>query len=115
MPLSISLNIPCDATSLAVAAELIRALRDIYPDSPPEAPAGVVNGPNLPPQPPLATTRNPEDYVEAWLDHLGPASRKFWRIAAEYFTPDRPWLTFEDLEAASQIPKASLRSYHRNS
>jgi len=115
MALTISINIPCDTASLTEAAELIEALRDLYPSDLPEAPAVVLGGAGLPPQPPLATAQNPEDFIQAWLRHLGPASRKFWRDTAQYAATGRPSITFEDLELATGIAKGSLRSYHRNS
>jgi hypothetical protein len=52
--------------------------------------------------------------VERWLAHLGPGSRSFWRLAAE-FLRDREQVTFEDLSQHYGIPTATLRSYHRNS
>jgi hypothetical protein len=56
-------------------------------DEPPDAPTAVL-APNQPqgptPDPLVAAARDPANFVEAWLRHLGPASRRFWRLAAEY-------------------------------
>ncbi len=67
----------------------------------------------LPPLPPVAAA-DVASQVERWLAHLGPGSRSFWRLAAE-FSRGRASFTFEDLSRHCGIPKATLRSYHRNS
>jgi hypothetical protein len=122
MPVNLIIEIPCDPESLAEAAQVIENLRAIYPhlspppegnDEPPAAPV-----PSPPPDVPQGPAPDPlavASFVDAWLRHLGPGSRRFWRIAAEYALNRNCNITFDDLERASNISRESLRSYHRNS
>ena len=67
----------------------------------------------LSPSPPVAAA-DVAHQVERWLSHLGPGSRSFWRLAAE-FSRGRASFTFKNLSRHFGIPTATLRSYHRNS
>jgi hypothetical protein len=114
------LKVRCDRQSLAEAVRILTTLLPLYPEaaSPEDGddlPAGVPVELDPPPPSPLTTAAgNPEDFVEAWLGHLGEGSRKFWRIAARYAV-DHPLITFEDLARSSGLSRETLRSYHRNS
>jgi len=49
-----------------------------------------------------------------WVSRLGNKSRKFWQVASQYLLTHESF-TFDDLARATRIPKASLKSMHRNS
>jgi hypothetical protein len=107
--LSIDLCFENSPEDLRAAAAVIAALRDddllgddggpvpvpLAPAPPPNAPAGAWN-------------------ISPWFNRLGPGSRQFWIVAAQFALTHRAW-TFDDLAAASGLDKGTLRSYQRNS
>jgi hypothetical protein len=111
---SMTFNVSCDHESLDQAARALAAIKATLPPADEAGPAAV---PVPPPEPsaPAGAAAKPEDFVEKWLKRLGPGSRGFWKKAAEYATGPVLFITFEDLEKATGVKMATLRSYHRNS
>jgi hypothetical protein len=64
--------------------------------------------------PPIPDAGAAADRVAAWLAHLGPDLRAFWRAAARYAV-DHPEFTSADLEAATGITRGTLTSRYRTS
>ena len=93
---TITIEIQDTVKELDRAAEFIRAIRALHPQTTIGDAAGV------------ALTS-----IARWLNRLGAGSKKFWWRAARYAQSHREW-TFNDL-AVSPEDKKELRSFHRNS
>lgn len=119
MPVNITLQTPVQPAELGDAINLLQHLLDRKAEEgEDDEPLGAVAPlPDSPSGPlPLTASRTPAESIDAWFSHLGPGSRRFWKIAAQYaLAHPESQFTFEDLAAASSLSKGTLRSYHRNS
>src|SRR5207302_1935530 len=98
MAMKITIRVKLNQESLAEAAGLIQLLQEEFGELPPDeedTPGAVQVDPDRPPPLPLVAAADVASQVERWLAHLGPGSRSFWRMAAE-FARDHAHFTFED-------------------